>query len=55
VWIAVAGPGAACVSRRFVFPGAREAVRVLAVNTALAMVRLSVLGEAGSGLMREVR
>jgi PncC family amidohydrolase len=63
VWVAVASlsAGAQAASstrvstRRFLFPGSREAVRVLAVNTALAMVRLSVLGAEDRGLLREVR
>jgi nicotinamide-nucleotide amidase len=63
VWVAVAskstgGEGASGTRvnvRRFLFPGSREAVRVLAMNSALAMVRLSVLGEDGVSLLREVR
>ena len=39
VWLAVAGAGAAPKTRRFVWPGTREQIRVLAAHWAMAMIR----------------
>ena len=39
VWLAVAGPGAATKTRRFVWPGTREQIRGLAAHWAMAMIR----------------
>lgn len=46
VWICVAGSDGSIDTRRFAFAGDREAVRVWSVNSALAMLRLSLLGES---------
>jgi nicotinamide-nucleotide amidase len=54
VWIGVA-TGGAVAARRFLFPGSREQVRVLSVNSALATIRLVLLGEGTIELLREVR
>jgi len=47
VWLAVAGPGEAVTSRRFVWPGARDQIRALAAHSALALV-LRALDAAAS-------
>lgn len=54
VWIAVASLGGAPAARRFQIPGAREAVRAWSVYSALAMLRLRLVGERGMRLLRQV-
>ncbi len=53
VWISVTGHDGQIDTRRFAFVGDREAVRVWSVNSALAMVRLSLIGES-MRLLRQV-
>ena len=55
VWIALASRvGPAPRARRFLFAGGREPVRAWSVASALAMLRLRLIGEDGSPLLREV-
>lgn len=52
VWISLAGPSGV-EARRFVFTGDREAVRIWSVNSALAMLRLALIG-VSMRLLRQV-
>lgn len=53
VWVAVATPDGQTHARRFLFTGDRQAIREWSVNSALAAVRLAVIGN-DMILLREV-
>ncbi len=48
VWLAVAGPGDRCDTRRVNWPGARDQVRMLGAWSALALVLRALQGEVAS-------